>query len=55
MSDEKIMKNYCLKQHYITDRSAACLATICKRTDIKSKLQKSVEMIGDNKKFIFVI
>ena len=43
------MKNYCVKQHDITDCGAACLATICKQNGYKTSISKIREIAGTDK------
>ena len=37
------MKDYCIKQHDITDCGAACLATICRQNGYKIGISKSIK------------
>ena len=44
--NNKRMKDYCIKQHDITDCGAACLATICRHNGYKIGISKIREVAG---------
>ena len=43
------MRQYCIKQHDITDCGAACLATICKQNGYKIGITQIREVAGTDK------